>query len=229
MASDLKHTEGVILKVIPFGAYDQEIFLFTRDAGLLKVMYKNGQRGQKKSFFSPLAVAEVVYRERNSEISYCHDLTLIEHYNGLRKSLRHLEVGCDLIQVITSSQVVGEIAPALYELLRYYLNKIPTLPDPEVLSISFRLKLLLHDGLLSIPLVCGVCEALLQDDAFLHGFEWFCNSHRLPGSVTFNDEEIQILYQLGCAQSFRVIASCVLTPMVKIKVVDLFKVLTHMR
>jgi DNA repair protein RecO (recombination protein O) len=226
MLDGLKHTEGVILKVISFRDYDQIVSLFTRDAGLLKVMHKNGKGGQKKDYCFPLSVAEVIYGERNSEISHCHDLTIIEFYNDLRKNLKHLETGCDLIHVIGCSQLVGNHSPALYELLRYYLNKISSLSNPELLSISFRLKLLLHEGILSIPLVCEVCRAALQNTAFLHGSEWYCSDHHLVSSVVFNEEEIQILYRLSCSQSFQAIASCTLTPMVKAKVFNLFNQLT---
>lgn len=227
MPGGLQHTEGVILKVVPFRDYDQIVSLFTRDVGLLKVMNKNVKGGQNKNYCFPLSVAEVIYAERNSEISHCHDLTIIDYYNDLRKNLKHLETGCDLIHVIACSQLVGSHSPALYELLRYYLNKIPSLPNPELLSISFRLKLLLHEGILSIPLVCEVCGEALQNKAFLYGSEWCCGDHHGVGSVVFIEEEIQILYRLSCSQSFQAIASCMLTPMVKAKVFSLFRQLTY--
>ncbi len=55
-----------------------------------------------------------------------------------------------MIQAINKSQVVGRSAPLLYQLMVYYLDKISFVEDPWILDASFKLKILNHEGLLSL-------------------------------------------------------------------------------
>lgn len=218
----LKHTEGVILKVIPFGDHDQIISLFTRDAGIIKVMGCGKKNGRAKELYSPLMVAEVAYVEKSSEIYRSSDFAIIDYHHELRKSLKHLKAGCDLIQAIAYTQQIGSHASALYHLLRYFLNKIPSLSNPDPIPSSFRLKLLLHEGVFTVPLVCGMCGKHLDKAAFLNGSEWYCEDHRGFRNVEFSSEDIDLLYLLTCSQSFQTIASCPLSSLLIKKIADFF-------
>lgn len=208
MSQDFQHTEGVILRVIPFRDYDQILTLFTQDVGIIKVIYK-GSRSKRRGvqgLCSPLAKVEVIYREKRGEIFSCQEMALINPFSPLRKELHHLEVACDLLQVILASQLVGKAAPQLYALLCFYFEKIPQTLNPWTLALSFRLKLLRHDGLVAFPLVCSECRQILETDAYTYESEGWCLNHQPLGSQVWRQDELQKIYRLANCQSFREIS-----------------------
>lgn len=203
-----QRTKGIILRVIPFRDYDQILTIFTFEAGLIKVLYK-GSRSKRRGvqgICMPLTVVEIVYREKKGEIFSCHEMGLIEAYHDLRQELKSLEVACDLLQVVASSQLVCKPAPQLYDLLCFYLHKIPQIGDPWTLAVSFRLKLLKYEGLIAFPFTCEACQRPLVDEAYLREEEWRCADHCMRGSSHWSETELQQLYQMTNCLSYREIA-----------------------
>ena len=205
MFDGLLSTQGIVLRSIPFREYDQILSVFTLEGGLIKIFYKGKRRCRKggQNGVVPLTLVEVVYRERRGEIFSCHELAVLETFSLLRKELLFLHVACDLLQVVLDSQWMGKSAPRLYALLCFYLKKIPFAPNPWVLSASFRLKLLVHDGILSLPFICSVCERHLKEVVFISGDERRCVEHRLPDAVRWSFEELSVVYRMTYAQSCR--------------------------
>lgn len=214
MSQTFQFTEGIILRVIPFRDYDQILSIFTSEAGLIKVLYK-GSRGKRKkaqNFCMPLTKVEVIYREKNGEIFSCHEMNLIESFSFLRKELLFLEVACDLLQVIQNSQFLGKAAPQLYALLCFYLKKIPQTPCPWILSASFRLKLLKHDGLIILPFKCCECQLSLEDKAFISGIDPWCTHHQPIESQSWKSIDLMMLYRFTNCQNYRDICSDNISP-----------------
>lgn len=204
--------EGIILRVIPFGDYDQIFSLFTAESGLIKLFFK-GSRSRRRGLQGiclPLTGVQVVYKEKNSELFSCHEMTLIEPYRFLRTHLPHLEAACDMLKAVDASQLPGKPAPHLYALLMYFLARIPDCGDPSLLPISFRLKLLRHDGLLGFPLECSICQEQLLSKAFQNQHESFCEVHRASGALQFDEEEIRLLEHLAVCQNFQELISVTL-------------------
>lgn len=225
MSHSFQQTEGVILRVIPFRDYDQIITLFTQDIGILKVLFK-GSRSKRRGVQGiclPLTRVEVVYREKNSEIFACQEMALLESYTGLRKKLNFLNVACDLLQVVAGSQLVGKPAPLLYALLLFYLEKISTISDPWVLAMSFRLKLLKHEGLITYPFFCSICRHDLWSEGYQEEGEWWCKEHQQMGSVYWHPEELQLLYQLALCQHYQELSVCQMSTCVQDKMKDFFE------
>lgn len=149
--TQLHQSEGIILHEIPYGNNDQILTIFTSDQGLLKLFCKKGRHKKDKNMRpSPLTKVDVVYREKQSDLYACEEISIIESFLPLRKELSYLQAGCDLIRAVYASQMAGRPAPLLYQLLNYYLEKISLIPDPKVLVASFKLKVLRHEGLLPI-------------------------------------------------------------------------------
>ena len=224
MSHTLLSTEGIVLRSISFKDHDQILSIFTIDAGLIKVFY-NGGRGRRRGGeggVTPLNKVEVVYRERSGEIFSCHEITVIETYSSLRKELQLLEVACDLLQAILTSQMAGKAAPQLYLLLCFYLKKIPLAPNPWILSASFRMKLLAHDGLISVPFICSVCQNHLHDFAFITADEQRCLNHQLPGDIEWLFEELQFLYRIVASQSCQEILQSQMSPALGSKICAFF-------
>ncbi len=209
MSQDFQQTEGIILRAISFRDYDQILTLFTSDAGIIKVIYK-GSRSKRRGVQGlciPLTKVELVYREKRGEIFSCQEMTLVESFSYLRKKLLHLEIACDLLQALLVSQLVGKAAPRLYALLSFYLEKIPQISNPRTLAVSFRLKLLKHDGLVAFPFMCGECQQFLQTVAYTQGSEGWCANHQPNGSRVWEQQELQQLYRLAMCQNYREICA----------------------
>jgi DNA repair protein RecO (recombination protein O) len=223
MSETFHRTEGIILRIFPFRDYDQILVLFTQDAGIIKLIYK-GSRSKKRGvqgICMPLTRVEVVFKEKQSELFVCQEMALLDSYRSLRKQLAYLEAGCDLLQLLYTTQLVGKPAPQLYALLKFYLEKIPY-SHPELLTTSFRLKLLKHEGLITFPLQCGQCQEILLTEAYFHQGELFCHAHQIPG-LFLQEIEVDLLYALTECQRFQDLIQIPFLLDYKIKIDRFFK------
>ena len=59
------------------------------------------------------------------------------------------------------SQAIEKPSPLVYQLLLYYLDRIPHEENLSFFGASFRLKVLLHEGLLSYP-ISGRSESIFS-------------------------------------------------------------------
>lgn len=225
MSQTIHLTEAIILRVIPFKENDQILFLFTPDAGLIKVFLK-GYRMRKKGqgVCMPLNLVEVSYKEKKGEIFDCQEITTLESFPFLRKELLFLEVACDLSHAVLSSQCVGRSSPQLYSLFLFYLKKIPQTSFPWVLASSFRLKLLKHDGLVIYPMICQECQNILENEAFLQGGETWCEKHDPGNSQVLSSSELQKLYRLALCQNFQEIKAEEMTSSLQRKIEEYFEI-----
>ncbi len=215
-------SEGVILRMIPFKDYHQIVTLFTPLSGLIKIFYRGNASLSKKGSFVPLTKVEVAYKEKNGEIFSCFGLNCIDSFRDLRQQFSFLEVGCELLQGILDSQLAGKEAPLIYALLLSYLKKIPLISNPSILSASFELKLLKHDGLLHVPFSCTECGERLEE-GYIHGIEKGCTLHRPPGSQFWEAFELNALYQLAETQSFLQLSQIEVSPFFREKISRFFR------
>lgn len=190
--------QGVVLRVFPFRDYDQILSLFTSDFGVIKLISfgSRRQRSKWRGFCTPLNSLEVVCREKRGELYRCHDITLIDAFEDLKKNYLHLEAACDLLNAVYASQMAEKPSPALYQLMSAYFKKIALVPNPWVLAASFRLKLLRHDGWIEGPFVCVTCGEVLWHEASYFGEEFYCYQHSPPVAASFSAEELLLVYHL---------------------------------
>jgi len=222
---EYQKTQGIILHLIPYRDADQIAILFTEDVGLMKIMCY-GSRSQKskwRGLCRSLTQVEIIFREKNSEIFECKDLTLIDSYDNLKQDYNRMEAACDCMYALNRSQMPGREAHKLYALLIYYLRKIPCITDPWILSLSFRLKLLRHDGLLDYPFICQTCEEPLLSAAYCSQGETYCLSHGYQGSLELNESELQLIYSLTASQSYQNLVELILPLNFKAKIFQLFE------
>ncbi|KIC73556.1 DNA repair protein RecO [Candidatus Protochlamydia amoebophila] len=220
MLSEFQTAEGIILKVIPFRDYDQIVAIFTKEAGLIKVLCKKSRnkKGGAKSHYTPLTKVELVYKEQKGEIFNCHEISILDFYRHLRTELNHLNAACDIIQLLYQTQLVGKPAPRLFTLTEIYLKKIPQTQFPDILTTSFRLKLLKHEGILAHPLVCSVCLQPLHQEAFFFRGEVFCRLHYPMGASYLHENEIDVLYQLLNCKNYQELTEITLFSQTKNKI-----------
>lgn len=205
MSRAYQKTEGIILNTISYRDYDQILTLFTAHAGLIKLMCY-GSRSQKSKWRGlclPLTRLEVVYQEKKGEIFVCRDLTLVDAHLWLKEEFNQLEAACDLLHTLNCSQMLGKEAPRLYALLLAYLKKIPYIADPWILAISFRLKLLKHEGMLSCPFVCQECGQSIWTEAYWSRLGMHCVFHLPLAAHRWNSQELGLIYQLVSCQHYK--------------------------
>lgn len=135
-------TRGLLLQSIPYLGEKKILKIFTPEQGLISLFAQNIS-------LAPFALAEWVFRKNEKEIHPLLDTTLIDPLLHLRESYATLLAAGSIAQDLFRTQLPHKGAPQLFDLTLFYLKNLPLSPD--LLSISFRLKLLLHEGLLSDP------------------------------------------------------------------------------
>src|SRR5262249_1552332 len=94
---------------------------------------------------------EVLYKRGRGELHLCQELTVLAQHLALRRSLLLLQAAAQLALALSKNLLPGKPAPHLYQLLIAYLGALPDAVDFSAVVSSFRLKLLLHEGLLALP------------------------------------------------------------------------------
>lgn len=142
-------TEGILLRTLDFQDHHQIATLFSPDQGIMKLILKgNGRSKGSSSRISPLMQVECVYVPGKGELCKTVEISILNPLLSLRDRLVSLNAACDLAHTIISSQWPGKPSPLLYELLFYYLKKIPQIAQIQAALASFHLKVLKHDGLI---------------------------------------------------------------------------------
>lgn len=131
---------GLLLQSIPYLGRKKIFKIFTPTHGLLSFFTQN-------SLFSPFSLIECVYHPSQKEIYTLQDITLVDPLLHLRESYPILSAAGLIAQDLLRTQLPQKQAPELFDLTLLYLKKLPL--APELILASFRLKLLLHEGLLS--------------------------------------------------------------------------------
>lgn len=190
--------EGVILHALNFRDYDQILTIFTYNEGVVKGVAKGALRPSSSIRFAtaPLTRIEFLYTKGKSDLLKCSELTSISQYLPLRSSLPRLQAACDVVQAISRSQLPHHPAPDLYKLFLWTLDKIPVVADPFLLAISFQLKLLRHDGVLSMQCRCAVCGKEPAQGHILKG-EVLCQEHCPYPNILFTNKELKMLELLA--------------------------------
>ncbi len=144
-------TQGIIVKAVPYQDFHRIITLFTPDKGLLSLFVRGAFKKGGGGSSTPLATVEVTYQEKATGLHACLEIDALDMRLAIRQNLPSLEAACHMLRTVQQSQVPEKAAPLLYQLLLFYLEKLPQTPCPAVLSTSFLLKTLRYEGLLAFP------------------------------------------------------------------------------
>lgn len=201
-------SQGLLLQAIPYLGTGRILKVFSREAGLISLFTKKKTLG---SLASPFCIGEWIYRKRpGGDLYTLQDASLIDPLLGLRHSFHCLSAAGLMAQDILKSQLPIETSPALYDLLCSYFKQLHSFLHPEILSTSFRLKLLLHEGLLSLTKHCSHCpHAALH----LSEGESFCSFHAPLPSIEFTQIEWEQLHLLAFASKFSLLHEIQIQPL----------------
>lgn len=186
----IEKTEGIVLKALPYQEHKKILTVFTNE-GVLSFI--GSESILKKAFLSSLSIAEFSYYPHTSQLHVLKDVTLVQTHAIYRKSYRQLEAAHEMLRIVSLSQLPGKPAPLLYQLLKVYLTALIDIEEPKILSTSFLLKTLKHEGLLSTETNCTKCEN--PPRIFSEG-DWFCHSCSKDHALAFTEEEWQVFYIL---------------------------------
>lgn len=216
-------SQGIVIQAIAFRDYDQILTVFTQEAGLIKAIIKGSNRKKKNSGggLTPLMRVDMTWSDGKGDLAKAEEVVPLQHYSAIRQNLDLLEAGCDLLHAIKASQLVGKAVPALYQLLLIYLEKLPEVTHPAILTTSFRLKILKHEGLLSFPLQCFECQQVLSS-AMQHGGSIYCALHAPFGGELLTEEDVAIMDLLTNSLSFSTLSQVKLPVALPRKIVYLF-------
>ena len=196
-------TEGVVLTSIDFDDYSRIGTIFSLDYGVIKLFFKgvNHKSNPYKELVVPFSRCEYVFSKTRSELYRFHEGIVIDHNLELRQKVDFLQTACAINNAIIRSQLVEKASPLLYQLFVYYLKKIPFSSIPRYLFLSFLLKLLRHDGILSLQSNCSVCQKVL-DTTYIAQGECFCFHHVPSWNIKFTEEEMLVMLNLVFSKSF---------------------------
>lgn len=141
----MQKTEAVVLHSLNFMDHDRILTVFSLDFGLVKFIVKNAKRFPS-SVFSPFSLCELVLIPSSGDLWRCRELSLLNGRLALRDQLSFLQAGSEMIQALFKTQMPHNPAPELYQLFNLYLDRLPDAKNPFVLSNSFKLKMLRHEG-----------------------------------------------------------------------------------
>jgi len=198
----LYKTEAVVLSSIKFRDYDEIVTLFSKDEGIIKLIVKKSYT-KKEGFGSktgPFIEAEFIYTKGKSEIFKCQEISVLNYNLNLRNRYENLQAAASMATAITQFQYPLKPAPLLYKLFASYLKAIDTFLHPDILALSFCLKLLRHEGVFDIASQCHICQKELSE-VHLQEDNTFCKEHAQKESIHFTSIEIKTIYELAFSRS----------------------------
>lgn len=219
-------TQGIILKAVPYKDFHRIITLFTPDQGLVSLVVRGAFSPKKGSGGSttPLTTVEVAYRQKDSSLHTCEQIDIVDLHLSLRQNLQALDAACGMLRAVMKSQLPDKEAPLLYQLLNFYITKLPHTLSPPTLTASFLLKTLRHEGLLFLPSECEHCASPLRE-AYLADGVFQCRPHGRACDVHLTQEEYDLLHLLAFCDTHSLLADLTLTKELQNKVEGIF---THL-
>ena len=198
----LLRSEAIVLSITPYGERDAIAKIFTKDRGLLPFFFKNAYASKKSTHLESLTHVEIVYQEGGGSFFSAKEITVLNLFLKLRDNYEALMASFDAAKALLVSELPEKSSPDLFDLFSCYLAKMHTVLDPWILAASFRLKILCHEGILTISPYCRDCDEELKK-SYLQNGELLClNCKDSEGAFIFNEEETPLLNTLVNCQSF---------------------------
>lgn len=194
-------SEGIALKSVDFRENKRIVTIFTADHGLITVFMASIKTPQRLNLSSPLTRADWQLKPGRNDLWKFLDASILDLHMPIRQDLNRLQTARYLLSQILETQMPHKPAPALYALLRAFLNRLKTTPNPSALRLAFHLKLLLHEGLLSLDPSCATCHANPANH-FQTGL-FYCPSCKPPRSAGLTSDQHEILHNLAITRSFQ--------------------------
>lgn len=211
-------TEGVLLCSIAYLGNQRILKILTPETGLITLLAKKKDPSWT-ALTTPFCTAEWIYKKGREEIHLLKDGSLLDPFPLLRQNYETLLAAGSMAQDLLRSQFPSKRSADLYNLLLAYWKKLPSFPRPETLAASFKLKLLLGEGVLALQRECSLCKAKAS---CLSQGESYCPTHAPPMHLSFSSPEWEILQTLAFGRQFSLFEGLFPLPSVLEKIEMLF-------
>ena len=138
-------TTGLLLQAIPYLERQKILKVLTAEHGLLTLV---GDRKTSSILSSPFVLAEWVYKTSARSMYPLKDGTLLDDLRSLKENFSRLTSAGQMASDLLKTQLPGKNAAEPLDLTLACLRKLPLFTQPMVLNATFRLKLLLCEGML---------------------------------------------------------------------------------
>ena len=161
--------QGLLLQSTPYLNGAKILKVFSAENGLTSLIAKSVEKKGWSSLTTPFCIAEWVIKKGRSDLHTLQDAHLLDPLSILKQDFTLLSTAGEIAQELIRSQLPSKRGGELYPLTLAYLKKLPL--SPATLLASFRLKLLLWEGLLSpSEPTLQTDESLFQTLAFAKTF-----------------------------------------------------------
>lgn len=175
--------EAIVLKTTPFEEKALLIDLFCEESGPIKIFSNNIRQP-----LQPYSLIECVLQKGRKELYYLKETTFLKQ---LPLSRTPLIFGiCERLHAALSSATRD---PQVYALFKAFLEHLHLAKRPKNLLASFLLKLLVHEGQLSL-------SRNAVSTTFVDG-EWVCEENAPAWGLHFKEKEIEQLIFLATSRS----------------------------
>jgi DNA repair protein RecO len=198
MTQNLITTEGVVIRNTPFRERDMIVWVYTYDAGMIKLFVK-GKKQHSSICTSPFTRAEFSYVCGRSDLYSLRESRLLDAHHALRKDLGKIEAASALVKALIASQPLGKVAMKMYEMFIWCLQRISYAEEEEKVVSFFMVKTLLHEGRLHLQDSCNACGCGLKEVHIYEG-ECLCAQHSgTYGALLYSREDIVDMHALAYA------------------------------
>ncbi|NGX56444.1 MAG: DNA repair protein RecO [Candidatus Anoxychlamydiales bacterium] len=212
-------TLAITLKSIPFKDRSKIISLLTLDLGIISVIANvSSKKNSLIAFTTPFTISEVVIRRKRSELYTLKDVKVTNSNLHLRKSLLYLKVASKMIDAIFKSQFPKKNSKNIFLLLGKYLENVSI--NPDAIYLSFLLKILLNDSMISPKEKCNNCKNIASTIDKGESLCIKCASH---SSYIFDSDEYKTYLVLSQIRSFKYLKDLEITDKFRERIFLLFK------
>ena len=211
---DFEKTTTITLKVIPYRDNSKILRVLTEDDGIISVMVSGISK--KKMYLNQVCslftISEMVLKKRKTDLYFLKDASVLDNNLHLREKLSYLKEAGSMIVAIMNSHFFQKKSKNIFILLKTYLKKISI--NPEAVSLSFLLKILLNEGLINPKESCNRCPS---PALFFDRGEPLCEAHATSFSHKFTIDEYKTLLVLSLSRSFSIFKDLEITSALKEK------------
>lgn len=198
-----KKTKAIVLRKVLYKEKSLILTLFSENYGLFSVFLKNSKKSHIV-LFNPFSEGEFLFCEHSPDRNFYIDSTIVDLHLPLRENYDALDAAGKISKFILETQMPGKNAPLLYKLFSLFLKKIPDVKEPNLLTASFYLKALKHDGQISLSSQCSKCQSPAVG---LFQGESFCRKDLPQEGISFTLSEWQTIKKLLEMKSFEILDS----------------------
>ncbi len=210
MSDEWHQQEGIVLWHGRHGERGHVLHLLTAEEGIVHLYFRQAIKSREAAI-DDLIRGEFIYREGKGDLKDLREWKPLEYFDKLRGSYKLLEQATAMMRALRRLLQPDFPFPKLYRLTRFFLNQLPEVEVPELLTASFYLRLLRHEGLLQLPFRCHHCQTILSTFSF-DGKEMFCQSHSSITAITIDEEQAMQWEILTACQQLDILKQMNLSP-----------------